>query len=179
MKVNLTAYSPSFAQSSVQNQDVDELLEKAITEPCGTDALSFSEKSGNSSAKSLSHAGKTIASSLKREVDNRNKLEAFAKRFPKDAELIPYDTEVAERYKAFTDYTRTSEEVEICNLLNSERTIPVDIRDKVAKQVAAIIGFNGYLSNDIAEKMTLFALNYWIAKNPVLRERIELSVDRN
>jgi hypothetical protein len=179
MKVNLTTYSPSFERATgVANEDADSYLQRLVSEPCGTDGLTFSTKSGNSSAKSLAHAGKLVVSSLTREVNDRNKRNAFEARYPNQSELIEYDQEVAERYKAFTDFTRTTEEIEVCNLLNSERKIPADTRDKCAKHVAAIGGYTALLTQDVAEKFASFALNYWISKNPILRLRIEQSVDR-
>jgi hypothetical protein len=119
-----------------------------------------------------------VASSLARDVNDKNKRAAFAARFPKDVDLIEYDNEVRERFKAFTEYTKTNEEVEICGLLNSDRSISADIRDKVAKHVAAIGNYSALLTPAVSEKFASFALNYWISKNPVLKLRIEQSVDR-
>lgn len=162
-------YSPSFERGSVQQQDADEYLKSLVETPCGSDGLTFSSKSNNSSAKSLAHAGKMIPSSLVRSQNELNKAEAFATRFPDEADLVGFDEAIDAKYKDFKDFNKSNEVVEAVNLVRGVKMISLELRNKTAKHVASIGGYSAYLTDDVAEKFAQFAFNYWVSKNPELR----------
>jgi hypothetical protein len=176
--MKLTNYQPTFeAPSGVQNEDADAYLDRLVSTPCGSDGLTFSSKSNNSSAKSLAHAGKMVPSSLVKTKNESLKRKAFAERYPQDAELIGYDDEVDARFKEFTEYDRTNEVAETVQFMNQGRAIPMDVSDRVAKHVASIGGYSGYLTSEIKQKFTTFAFNYWLSKNPELQDTIIAGLD--
>lgn len=162
---------------SVQNEDANAYLERLTSTPCGSDGLTFSSKSNNSSAKSLSHAGKMLAMSLVKSENDLRKAEAFDQRYPGKGELVGKDREVDELYKEFKDYTRTNEVREVTKFINECRSFDSQVRDRVAKHVAQIGGYNGILTNETATVFAKFAFNYWVNKNPELRAEIMLGLE--
>lgn len=173
----LSSYSPTFASSGVANEDADAVLERIISEPCGTDAVTYSEKSNNTTAKSFAGAGRSIVSAIANEENKRRKIAAFNQRFPKDQGLLGYDDEVDARFKEFKDYTRTSDVAETRAILNCEKGIPLEVRNKAAKQVATIGNYTGILTDDVAEKFAKAAFNYFIVKNPLFHAAVLAGVD--
>lgn len=174
----LDSYSPNFASSGVANEDADAVLNRIISEPCGTDAVTFSQKSGNTTAKSFAGAGRSIVSAIVNEENKKRKLEAFYKQFPKDAGLIGYDDEVDARFKDFKDYTRTSDLAETALIINCVKGIPLEVRNKAAKQVAVIGNYTGLLTDDVAEKFAKASFNYFLVKNPLFQAAVLAKVDQ-
>lgn len=176
--MKISNYVPSFAEhAGIQDEDADAYLERITTVPCGTDNVLANEKTGRTSAKSLAGAGQLIGSYFVNQTNKANKLAAFAKRFPSDVELIGYDEEVNERFKAFTSYEKSNETSEIIRWMNTGMHVPNELRDRVAKNVAQVGGFSGYPTDAIKEKFCAFAFNYWFSKNSDLQERILAGVD--
>lgn len=173
----LSSYSPSFASSGVSNEDADTVLERIISEPCGTDAVTFSEKSGNTRALSFAAAGKGIVSAISSAENKKRKLDAFYKRFPKDAGLVGYDDEVDARFKDFNEYTKTNDVRETVLILNCEKGIPLEIRNKAAKNVATIGNYTGLLTDDVADKFAQASFNYFLQKNPVFHATVLANTD--
>lgn len=174
---NLSDYSPSFASSGVANEDTDDVLNRIISEPCGTDAVTFSEKSSNTRAISFAGAGRGIVSAIVNEENKRRKIAAFYERFPKDAGLIGYDDEVDARFKEFKHFTRTNDLRESVKLVNCKKNIPLEVRNKAAKQVASIGDYTGLLTDDVADKFAKAAFNYFLQKNPMFLSAVRAKAD--
>jgi len=176
---SLSGYSPTFASSGVANEDADDVLNRIITEPCGTDAVTYSEKSSNTRALSFAAAGRGIVSAIVNEENKRRKVEAFYQRFPKDAGLIGYDDEVDARFKEFKVFVRTNDVRETVLILNCEKGIPPEVRNKAAKQVAIIGNYTGLLTDDVAEKFAKASFNYFLLKNPLFQAAVLAKADQH